>query len=887
MSKSLTYVEFDAESCSLEYGVSPCQAGAENWFFQSSNEGFSVSNATLTTDTEYSVFTSTASDPQLLSPTSLTIDGSTDFIILLDIERVTTETNWNGRVFYETSGHGFSASFYKEIPDVAVGRHFIRLDMRELTAGGDDWIENEIIRVRFDFSEDSGQTFNVYKIQIHQEQKCFNTLRTCQDRANYDPVTTTIRYAKDTNYLPADIENIPSIVGVEFTPATLKLAESLGERATLNVRFKDHRHSDVGPGYDKYSRERGYDPYDRGTYWGKFRARRPFVRGKDIRLIRGLLGQDISAMDTRHYVVESFNGPTPDGVYTLIAKDVLKFADDDRAQAPRLSQGFLVSGITDSATSATLSPSGIGDIDYPASGKVAIGGEEICSFTRSGDVLTLTRAQNNTVAVAHDAQDRVQLVLEYTAEDPADIIHDLFTTYAGVPSSYINLSAWQTETSSFLNRVYTAVIPEPVGVNKLINELIEQAALIIWWDDMDQLIRLQVLRSISTTAASFTQTNTLENTLRTQEEPNKRISEVWTYYGQRNPLLPLDEKDNYRSALLTIDPEAESDYGSPGIKQIFSRWIAAFGRTTAEQVNDIIISRFRDPPRTFQFSIFRYGDDAIRLGQGYQLSGWNMQDDTGQEAFAPIQITRLNHNESTITVQAEEILITAGDEVDLTNRTIIIDSNINNINMRTIHDDIYPEPTGTESPPVTVTCVINSGVIVGSDSTADPAFDVGSWPSGITLALNVEGRIQGAGGNGGTPTFNGDPGGTALYTTETIDLVLNVGDGEVFGGGGGGGGSASNTGGGAGGGQGQIPGLGAENTLFPGDSGGDGTTEAPGIAPDGVNPVNDGGDGGAAGQDGDDSSSGSFLGGAAGNAIDGISFVTKTGTGDVRGPEVN
>ena len=235
---------------------------------------------------------------------------------------------------------------------------------------------------------------------------------------------TTYRFSQPTDYLPADIEAIPSIVQVSYTPSTISLGQNLGERATLEISFQDHRHIFNG------------EAFDSGTFWGKWRARYgQKLRGKSVRWIQGLLDQSLSEMETRYFVIESTDGPTPQGIYTITAKDVLKLADDDRSQAPALSNGFLVADISDTDTTATLSPSGIGNAEYPSSGYVAIGGKEICSFTRSADVLTFTEGsppvstsgQLGTTAVAHEAGDRVQIVLRYVGEDPADIIYDFLT----------------------------------------------------------------------------------------------------------------------------------------------------------------------------------------------------------------------------------------------------------------------------------------------------------------------------------------------------------------------------------------------------------------------------------------------------------------------------
>jgi hypothetical protein len=254
--------------------------------------------------------------------------------------------------------------------------------------------------------------------------------------------------------------------------------------------------SGSGIGLEQSIIDESLTAFKRGTYWGKWRARVRYMRGRPIRLIRGFLGQTLKEMETRHFVVESVDGPGPDGTVTIIAKDPLKLADGDRAQAPALSQGYLQAEITDSETTATLAPAGIGDAEYPASGYAAIGGAEIVSYTRSGDALTIVRAQLGTEAQAHDAEDRVQVVLQYIGQDPADILEDLFTTYAEIDPDYIDLNDWKQETAAYLGRVFTATIAEPTDVSNLASELINQAALSLWWDEIDRKIRLRVLRQI-------------------------------------------------------------------------------------------------------------------------------------------------------------------------------------------------------------------------------------------------------------------------------------------------------------------------------------------------------------------------------------------------------
>jgi len=724
--------------------------------------------------------------------------------------------------------------------------------------------------------------------------KCFNSRATCQDRDNLDEADVTLRFAKPTAYLPKEIDCIPNVQEVSFTPATISLGENLGTRATLSATFFDIKHSDTGEGFDKYLADRDYDPYEQGTFWGKFRARQPFLRGRKIRWIIGLEGRSLEEMETRHFIVESFDGPTPDGKYTLVAKDVLKLVDGDRAMAPAASTGFLVAGISSAAASAVLSPSGVGNLEYASSGYLAFGGKEIIAFTRSSDTLTLTaRGQlGGGVAQAFNAQDRVQTVLTYTSEDPADIIYDMMVNYAGVPASFITLADWQAETATFLGRLYSAVICEPTSVATLISELIQQAGLCIWWDDIAQKIRLQVLRGIVTGAALFTPENYISIT--SKEQPDKRISQVLTYFGQINPLKQISDLDNYRSSSLVIDDEAEEDYGGPVIKKILSRWIPGVGgRTVADRLGAILLSRYRDPPRRLTFDLGRYAGTDVSLGGGYRVSAHCFQDETGALAEVPVQVTRLNAPADRFKVEAEEVLF-SGSTDDPNFHPLVIDSNTTNVNLRTIHDAVYGAPTAD----TVVECRILAGVKVTSTSRTLPAFDVGSWSAVDEITLIIEGDLRAAGGDGGQGYSPGAlsgqpglPGGTALYTRFAINLELPAGSKLWAGGGGGGGGGANSLGGyagGGGGGAGSPPGLGSNGAINPASAG---TPTAGGLGGVGVfgayNGAN-GGDPGLAGGNGPSGIAPGGAGGAAGRSIDGISYVTTTVTGgDQRGPTAN
>lgn len=747
-------------------------------------------------------------------------------------------------------------------------------------------------------------------VGVTGDSKCYNTVKTCQDPDNFSSEPVTLRFGIDTDYLPREIECLPTITDWSVSPSIISLGEDLGLRAELRVTLKDHPWPDTGPGGDKYIADRTYDPMTQGTFWGKWRARVRFLRGQPMRLIIGEVGQALEDMETRHFIVETVDGPSANGMVTITGKDPLKLLDGDRAQAPAPSLGFLLADLTDSETTATLAPAGVGNGEYPTSGWVNIGGAEICAFTRVGDVLTLTRAQFNTEAQEHDAEDRVQLVLRYTGADPADIIYDLMTVYGEVPEDFINLPDWQEETGAYLRRVYSAIIPEPTPVKKLVSEIIEQAALSIWWDEVRQLINLRVLRSIATDAALLDPDVILQGSFSSKEQPNKRISQVWLYYGQRNPVKRLEEEDNFRSLAITADTDAEANYGSAAIKKIYSRWIPAFGRTVATRVGDILLGRYKDPPRRFTLSLLR-GTLDVQAGQGYRVAWWNIQDEEGAPTNAPMQVTRFDPQAAQIGIEAEEQLFVQIDPEDLTNRTITIDANTYCFNLREAHDALYPLPaTPGDGETLTVRCIIETGVTVGSNRLGVPAFDVGTWPSGIDIEIINRGRIQGRGGKGGNGHSqssaggadvvlpqSGEPGGLALLVDYPVEFDNT--DGKIEGGGGGGGGGgmssyASNReSGGGGGGQGYAVGAGGLVYGEKATAGTPGTQDAPGTGGVGTNGSrNRGGNGGARaapGQAGTAISSGfpGGSGGAAGGAIDGDSNITFTDEGEIVGTRIN
>jgi hypothetical protein len=573
--------------------------------------------------------------------------------------------------------------------------------------------------------------------------------------------------------------------------------------------------------------------------------------------------------------------------YRFFVNGALSFSTTDATAMTNFSSSLMIGMRNDGATGGFI---GWIDMVHIASAALFTAAFDPATATppqATVDTLGIVRGQLGTTAQDHSAQDRVQEVVNYVSMDPAVVIEDLLTTYAGVPDAWVDLPTMQTETASFLQINITGIVTEPTAVDKLLSEICEQAALSIWWDDLNEVVKMRVLRAI--TSAYLANDDTVINgTLQIEEQPEKRVTQVWFYYGKINPLESGDNPENYRSVAVTVDLEAESLYGAPSIVKIFSRWIPQGGRSIAQRIGEIILGRFVDPPRRFTFEVFRRPEDAglIELGSGVDIQSWSLQQANGAAETVQAQVVRYDPGVARQKIEAEEyVFATAG---DFTDRTVIIETDSYNLNARTLFDAIYPEPDAS----TVVDIIVESGATIGSTSTATNAFEIGSWPVGATVNLIVNGRIQGKGGKGGDGNTtgagrHGSSGGVALYTRFPINLS---GTGLIYGGGGGGGagGSNFNAGGRGGGGAGTDPGVGGAGngnlTLATGtaDAGGDGQGGTGGSGNGG-----DGGGPGAAGSPGSSSTNPGGNGASAGAAIDGDSYVTESGTLTVLTTRIN
>lgn len=704
-------------------------------------------------------------------------------------------------------------------------------------------------------------------------RKCFNSIRTCQDRENFTRSVLTLRLMRPTPGNPYDA--IPNVMSVSTTPAQVTPGQGMGVRASVNVTCGDHP---SGDGWvDKYLATRGYDPFKVGTFWPKFRARFPSIEGVPMRILRGYVGDALEDMRTEQYFVTGMT-VGPDGV-RIVAKDALSFCDPKKAQCPVPTTGKLSADFT--TGTFTADPAGVGAAEYPASGYVCLSNKEIVAFTRTGDVFTVgTRGAFGSAASDHDEGATVQLCQVYDGVSVADIVYDLLVTFTpGIDPAWCDLPAWQADADSYIGHLYQTAVAAPASVATLMNEICEQAGVSVWADAASNSIQFRSLRPVSPSATVYDSDHVFG--LASQDQPDLRMSSVLTYYAMANAVEKLDKEPNFRAQELTVDPDADLDYdGFPAFKKNYSRWINIDNRAAAARLNDMQLGRFRDPPRRLAFSLFATHPAPAALGEGIYISGFSLQDDTGAMTNVPAIVTSITPGEDGNAYEAQELHF-ADSFVPGSDRAVYIDADKFNVNLRALYDTLY----GSVPTAATITFYLSPGVWIGSTSAGAYALECLSadWPGDATVVLVIgadgssQSRVLGAGGKGGDGTATlGTIGGPAIHATRAL-LVYNWG---VIGGGGDGGDGALAAGApvGGGGGAGFNAVVAGVRRGGPAGAGWSTVQAEPG----------NGDTGGAGGVDewvgGFDGQPGHDLG-DDGDAINGVGFITFIETGTIVGDQ--
>ena len=493
------------------------------------------------------------------------------------------------------------------------------------------------------------------ELGVTGDRKCYNCLATCQDTENYDPAPLTLRFSMRDRAEGFDEYVIPSIDSVRTDPTRINVGgrrgrdKPLGVRAQGIVTLTDHPHSDLI--VDKYVTERDFDPMERGTFWSKWLRRNPFYVNRPMRIREGFAGQALEDMQVRHYVIEKIEGPNSSGGVTITGQDVLRLADDDKAQCPRLSSGTLLTGIDDTQSTMTVTGDTIESYQQLDTKAVRISDEVIrydeVTENLDGDLefTGLVRGSDGTEATDHDAEDTVQGCAEFMNEEPWEVARVLLTEFGNVDEQFINFSDWVEEAERWLTGFFVRrLLTEPEGVTELLGQLSEQCLFFIWWDERVQEVRFRAVAPVIGAVPLITERgNLLRDSVSIRVRPEQRASEVWASLLLRNAVETGDERKNYRRTRARIDPTASSqdEYRERRVYEVFSPWLV--NNAQVDLLTFRLLSRYRRPPEYLSFSL-DIKDRELDVAEVFDVEYRGFVDDTG--ATQPVRYQVISVHES-------------------------------------------------------------------------------------------------------------------------------------------------------------------------------------------------------------------------------------------------
>lgn len=351
----------------------------------------------------------------------------------------------------------------------------------------------------------------------------------------------------------------------------------LGSRASLNFDMADAVSTDRD--VDPYYSTRPYRVEDggRGLFWERMRPRHLYgFLGCDVRVYDGYAGQYLSEMQTRFYILDTFDLFGSDTA-AFRARDVLTRAEPEKAQYPKQSQGQLAADLTDVATSMTTTGHIL--VDYPSSGTVRIG-EELITYSaivdNMDDTFTWTitgRGTDGSTADDHETDDVVQECVRITGASVYEALEQIFSEGTDIEGQYLDLAGWFDVIEQDLT-TYTVstILTEPNSTTMYAGELARDCGFYMWWDERETKVKIRAINSLTIVPMLLNDDdNLIAGSVSYRERPEDRVDELWFAYQPRDYTQKNDRATDYSE--VYIRQIADRKYTLPAVRKIFSRWL--------------------------------------------------------------------------------------------------------------------------------------------------------------------------------------------------------------------------------------------------------------------------------------------------------------------------
>lgn len=342
---------------------------------------------------------------------------------------------------------------------------------------------------------------------------------------------------------------------------------------------------------------------------------------------RGVKGQTLAEMDQRRFDLINIDPPSG-GRWTIEGMDPLHRALRGKAQFPRATDVRLIGDIDATATDLTVFGAEV-DLSDSFGNTVesyARIGSEIISYTgysgADGEwtLEGVTRGALATVAAQHKHNAGVQRVGHYQDLQYYAIVYDILSNHTTIPDALIPYTAqWEPEGRTYLGTLRgTGTFIEPRDVDQVCGLAMRDGLFSLWWDALDQEIKIKALRQPREAPRLLNEANHLV-AVQIVRRPEDRITRVVSYYGRGNPTIGLDEATNYGTVRVRIDAEAEGAEFADGTVRARTTYSALL-RSDANAVlaQALQLQRYKETPQYISFRVHRKDSD-LAIGDVVQI----------------------------------------------------------------------------------------------------------------------------------------------------------------------------------------------------------------------------------------------------------------------------
>jgi hypothetical protein len=521
--------------------------------------------------------------------------------------------------------------------------------------------------------------------------RCFYTMPTCQDRANFNAGNTyeatpalrgirEYRFCRKDAPLPLAGEDIrPYITGLDWASQEIDPEKSITKPERVGLRMDD----DNGPGlWDPVKSTDGAlvnTQLEQGSFWRRFMAIHRFYANPECYAIvqRGFVADGMTEalyLQRGKYLIANMEIGS-DGTVTVQCADRLKLLTQ-KGPAKISTTNVLAAAITSAGATTIFVEDASEFTEPPADGAFAItiliGTEKMNVTGRDLDLntLTVTRGRWGTTATTHLIDAAITEVIEFGTErsNPSltpmgkNLIDCVIEAErrGGIPEEDIDVAGLEaqrdiwwpstvdTATGETSGTLLRRTVTDPTNWETLITELREIGLLDMFVGEDQRVTGSMFAPALPTvTLATLTDDeNFLADSVSVDDNNESRVTRVAVAFDLINGEKG-DEVGHYLAGQVRVEPELEAREGGgeKRLKLILSKWIQPGDTATASKAAAHVLGRYRNGVRRLKATV-ELKDDDKKCGDSVLVTTRHLQTPTGAtDSGRQMRITKKTLND--------------------------------------------------------------------------------------------------------------------------------------------------------------------------------------------------------------------------------------------------